>query len=164
MILSASLLYADHLPSPVPTFSPFPAPPSSPAPSPVFSPSPVASPVVALPLGHRSIKIFCSESFLKAQRSEIRAAQHRHQFELKELKVSQDIREKEWKKTEADARHRFFETHTKGPDRRIYIQDFIQRREIFYKHLEERVQKKRATYRSHSQGTGSSFGRFQESD
>lgn len=83
-----------------------------------------------------------SMEFVRAQKTELKALEHRQRFELKELKASQDARMKEWKKGEDEARHKFFDEHPKGQDRRIYIQDFMQRREALKKlFVEERIQR-----------------------
>ncbi|MBI2712728.1 MAG: hypothetical protein HYX41_07745 [Bdellovibrio sp.] len=80
--------------------------------------------------------------FIIAQKSEIKAFDHRKKFELKELKASQDRRLHEFEKTEKEARHKYFETHTKGEERRAYVQEFIKRRDAFRASLvDERTRK-----------------------
>ncbi len=80
-------------------------------------------------LGSTVNKNILIRDLIQVQRAEIKAVENRHKIELKELKISQESHEKEWKKNEDKARHQFFKTHTHGPERRSYIQDFIVRRE-----------------------------------
>jgi hypothetical protein len=80
--------------------------------------------------------------YLRAQRSEVKAIEHRNQFELKELKASQNSRRKEWEAHEKEERYKFFEAHPKGSERREYVQDFIRRRDEIQKQFsEEKAQK-----------------------
>ena len=99
--------------------------------TPLAQASPVPTPTVSAPtlvqLG-LDPKVLIKE-FQKAQKSEIKALEHRYEFELKELKASQSTRMKEWKDREEKARHLFFEQHGNGPERRLYIQDFMRRRD-----------------------------------
>ena len=82
--------------------------------------------------------------FLRAQSSEFKATKHRQELELKELKVSQTARQKEWEKHEQDARHKFFAENHRGQDRRAYIGDFMRRHRDFLQSLtDERNQKLR---------------------
>ena len=69
--------------------------------------------------------------FISAQKSEIKAFEHRKKFEVKELKSSQEKQSLEFEKKEKEARHEFFEKHSKGEERRAYVQDFIKRRDAF---------------------------------
>src|SRR5262245_31754182 len=68
------------------------------------------------------------KEFQKAQKTQLKAADHRQDLELKELKNSQKARIREWETKEKELRHAFFKEHSKGPDRRTYIQDFLTRR------------------------------------
>lgn len=70
---------------------------------------------------------------MRAQNSEIKALEHRHKLELKELKTTHKIHLQEWERNEKLDRHKYFEEHSKGPDRREYIQSFIKRREELFK-------------------------------
>lgn len=80
--------------------------------------------------------------FISAQKSEVKALDHRRRFELKELKAAQDSKLLAFEKNEKEARHAFFEKHTKGSERRTYVQDFLKRREAFKAELlEERTKK-----------------------
>ncbi len=78
--------------------------------------------------------------FQKAQLGEIRAFEHRQKFELRELKASQGARQREWEKKEREDRHKFFLDHIKGPDRRTYVGDFLERRKLFMKILSDERQ------------------------
>ena len=76
-------------------------------------------------------------NLMRTQNSEVKVLEKENRAELKALKAAQDLREKEWKKSEDQARHLFFETHVKGAERRVYIQDFLSRREKFRKDLND---------------------------
>lgn len=98
-----------------------------------------ASPTPSLTQTEFSISL---KEFVRAQKTQVQALKHRYKSELDELKASQDIRQKEWRQLENDARHKFFEEHTKGTERRTYMHDFIRRRDAFHKLLvEERVRR-----------------------
>jgi hypothetical protein len=119
-----------HAPTPQPAASPVAA---GPAPSPVPPPPELLSPAIAKKL---------LPEFQRAQASELKALEHRHKLELKELKASQAARQKDWERQEKEARHRYFAEHTKGPDRRNYIKDFMERGRNFRQLLaDERSQR-----------------------
>ena len=75
--------------------------------------------------------------FKRAQGNELRALEHRHGFELKDLKASQAVRLKEWEAKETALRHTYFSAHDKSPERRAFIKDFIERRKAFLQILVE---------------------------
>ena len=75
------------------------------------------------------------KEFKAAQAAEFKAMDHLQRSELKELKFSQAARRKEWLKKEADSRHKFFLDHAKGPDRRTYVKDYIDRRTALFQIL-----------------------------
>jgi hypothetical protein len=82
--------------------------------------------------------------FQRAQLSELKALDHRNKLENREFSAAQATRQKEWERHEQVARHRFFAEHTRGPDRRAYIRDFLERRSAFMQSLaEERAQRSR---------------------
>ncbi len=82
------------------------------------------------------------KEFTQAQRIELKALAHRQAFEWKELEASQKARKREWDKKEKEGRHQFFEEHSQGTERRTYVKDFVQRRELFTKRfMEEKKQK-----------------------
>ena len=123
-----TFLYADTTPSATPSPEP------SPSPSSQVSPKPSSVPL------NKNILL---REFLKAQKSEVRAIEHRYKYELLELKAAQDAREREWQNAETVARHKFFEAHALGPDRKNYIQDFLKRKDALHKLFnEERNQHK----------------------
>ncbi len=80
--------------------------------------------------------------FSRAQVTQVKALEHRNQFELKEFKVSQDFKFKEWKSREQEARHRFFSEHLNGTERRVYIQSYVQRRDALLNDLSSEKSKK----------------------
>ncbi len=110
---------------------------ASPLPTPFPSPSSLGSRLSVEPITAAVKEKTLLREFQKAQTSEVKAIEHRHKFELKELKASQALRLKDWEKKEQDARHQYFAVHNQGPERRAYIQDFIKRREAFRKSLTE---------------------------
>lgn len=69
------------------------------------------------------------DELVKAQRTELKALDHRHRLETQELKASQSHYLKEWDKREKEARHKFFAEHPKGAERRPYVIDFRKRGE-----------------------------------
>lgn len=75
--------------------------------------------------------------FQHAQSAELKALDHRNKLELKELKASQSARQKEWERHEKEERHKFFADHPRGPDRRAYIKDFLDRRRAFLQSLSD---------------------------
>jgi hypothetical protein len=82
------------------------------------------------------------KAFIKAQRAELRALEHRHKFELKEMKSSHGAQSKEWEARERDARHKFFEEHPKGVDRRPFVTSFLVRRKAMVVTQKEEIKKK----------------------
>lgn len=103
---------------------------SSPSPSPSIETGPGIKTKQA---GSATLK----KEFARAQASEMKALDHQCKFELKELKASQDAKQKEWRHKENEARHKFFDEHPKGSERRDYVQDFMNRRDAFTKTLAE---------------------------
>ncbi len=82
--------------------------------------------------------------FKKAQKNQLSALSHRNKMSLKEMKISQSARKKEWEQKEKEARHLFFKEHQTGPERRQYIKDFLERRQVMVNvHKEELAQLKR---------------------
>ena len=77
------------------------------------------------------------KEFRKSEGLQIRAMEHRHNLELKELKAAHAARQKEWYQREKDVRHKFFAEHTNGPDRRAFIKDFLERRKAFLKMISD---------------------------
>jgi hypothetical protein len=107
------------------------------------------------------------KEYQRAQYSELKAVEHRQKLELKELKASHGARQKEWDRRETEARHKFFAEHTNGPDRRAYIQDFIERRKSFLQLLnDERTQRtheQEVRYNSVKSDQNTHLREFQES-
>lgn len=70
-------------------------------------------------------------AFKKTLNVELKGLEHRLRGEVKELKTSQAAALKEWEKQETEARRKFFAEHSKGSEKRVYIQDFLARRKAF---------------------------------
>lgn len=68
--------------------------------------------------------------FKKAQALELKALDHRHKFQIRDLVATQKSRRKDWEKKEQEARRAYFKEHIKGPERREYVADFIKRRKL----------------------------------
>jgi len=104
-------------------------------PSVVASPAPLVSPSPSLPKVLPSLTPLqskqLSKEFAQALRTELRALEHRHKFELTELRASQAARLKEWQRNANEERRKFFTEHPRGPDRRAYVQDLMARRKAF---------------------------------
>lgn len=101
--------------------------------SPLFAQSELYRPVLAV--GETSHLVL--SKFQKAQRTELRNLDKKDKLEMKNLKSSQKLRLKKWEGDEKKARYEYFEAHVKGPDRRSYIQDFLQRREKLLQEMKE---------------------------
>ena len=106
------------------------------------------------------------KEFKIAQAAEFKAMDHLQRSELKELKFSQAARRKEWLKKEADTRHKFFLDHTQGPDRRTYVQDYIDRRSALFQILadeyKQRLQEQDVRRRSLKDEQAQKLKEFQE--
>lgn len=112
---------------------------TEPAPSPSASPSPSAAPLTTA----ESRQLLAE--FNRAQSNELAALKHRQEMELQELKAAQGARRKEWEEKEKAARRQFFSEHSKGPERRAYIKDFIERRNAFLQVLkDEKAQRQKS--------------------
>ena len=115
---------------------------------PSASPSPSSLPMVTVapspvPVSPAEAKSLLKE-YTRTLQNQLKAMEHRQKFEVNELKASQSARQKEWELKERDARHKYFAEHPKGPDRRAYVQDFLERRKAFLQILsDERIQRVR---------------------
>jgi hypothetical protein len=87
--------------------------------------------------------------FLKDQTAEIKAAEHAHKLELQELKSTQAAKWRAFEKDEKTARYQYFETHDRGPDRRAYVKDFIERRQNLKKQMAEQKAFQNSEYEKH---------------
>jgi len=74
-----------------------------------------------------------ARDFSRAQKSEVLALEHQHSLEKLELSASHRAQMNDWEKKELEKRHRFFEEHSKGPERRVFIKDFVERRNVLLK-------------------------------
>lgn len=102
-------------------------------PSPSFAQTQWYQPVLAV--GETSHLMV--SKFQKAQRAELRNLDKKDKLEQKSLKTTQKARLRKWEEDEKKARYEYFETHVKGPDRRSYIQEFLQRREKLLQEMKE---------------------------
>jgi hypothetical protein len=100
-----------------------------------------ATPAASEPLTPAQAKSLLPE-FQKAQAWELKALEHRNKLELKELKASQSARQKDWNKREREARHKYFAEHTRGPERRAYIRDFMDRQRAFRQLLADELKQR----------------------
>ena len=109
-------------------------PAATPVPHATHGPSPTPSPVATLaPAAGKTML----REFQRAQGNELKAADHQAKSATKELKASQAARQKEWERTEKEARHKFFAEHAAGAERRTYIHDFLDRRKSFLQLLSD---------------------------
>lgn len=67
------------------------------------------------------------KEFHKAQTSQLKALVHQQQLDLKELKTTLKTEFREVKAKEQAARKKYFEEHSKGPEKREYMKQFIAR-------------------------------------
>lgn len=115
-----------------------PSPPATPQASP--APSPLAE---AAPLTDKERKELRRE-FDRAQATQLKALDHRHKAELRELDAAQKARFSEWQEKEREARRAYFKEHEKGPERREYIRGLQARRLEFVGELKAEREKRKA--------------------
>lgn len=96
--------------------------------------------------------------FLHAQTSELKALSHRQSMEVKELKASQAARQSEWSNRENEARRRYFAEHKRGPERRKYVGEFMQRRKAFDQSLAEDLANRRREHEARAAAMRSEQG------
>ncbi len=80
--------------------------------------------------------------FTRAQSQDLAGLKKRQATEWKDLKAAQKARQADWDRKERDDRHKFFADHPAGPDRRAYIQDYLNRRRIFAQILSDEASQK----------------------
>lgn len=80
---------------------------------------------------------FSSEirSLRKDQKLDLKVFIHLQKSELSGFRAAQEIELKEWENGEKKKRHKFFEDHPAGAERRSYIQDFIKRRDDLHRQI-----------------------------
>ncbi len=78
-----------------------------------------------------SEKAVIYQEFRSKLREEERAFDAEEKSRRKALVRNQSDRRKEWRERERRARRAYFESHTSGPDRRHYVQDFVRRKKEF---------------------------------
>lgn len=96
------------------------------------SPSPEASPSATVSdlISTAEAETFLIE-FVKAQTTQLKALQHRNQFELSEFKASQGSKYKDWLAHEKELRKAYFESHKTGAEQREYIKFYRQRLKVY---------------------------------
>ncbi len=75
------------------------------------------------------------KSLRKDQKLDLKVFIHLQKSELSGFRATQEIDLKEWEAGEKKKRHRFFEDHMAGAERRSYIQDFIRRRDDLHRQI-----------------------------
>lgn len=93
--------------------------------SPQIQPSPRMIPI------SREEKARIYSEFKKKLVEEEREFEKQEKTRRRELVRSQNERRREWREREKRARREFFESHTSGPERRHYVQDFVKRKKEF---------------------------------
>ena len=71
------------------------------------------------------------QEFRKRLQEEEKMMEADEKAKRKGLVRHQSERRREWRETERRARRAFFQSHTSGPQRRHYVQDFVRRRKEF---------------------------------
>ena len=71
------------------------------------------------------------QEFQKAQMTEVKAIEHRNRVELQEFRILQKGRLKDWEKEHTEERRKFFRDHSKGADKRQFVQDVMSKRDAF---------------------------------
>jgi hypothetical protein len=69
------------------------------------------------------------KNLLKDQKLDLKVFLHLQKSDFTSFKAEQDVKLKEWESKEKKERHNFFGEHPAGAERRVYIQDFMRRRD-----------------------------------
>lgn len=132
-----------------------PSPSSTPNPSPVSSPSALntnagisieASQKVEFPVNEEEKKKLLKE-YKKAFSEEEKAFDHQERSAMKEFSAVQSAKVRTWNAQEKSARHSFFKSTTKGPERRKYIQDYIARKKSFDQSVKDENQVMKSSWK-----------------
>jgi len=97
----------------------------SPTQEPVIQPTPSSVPIT------REEKARIYSEFKRKLTEEEREFEKQEKIKRRDLVRMQNERRKEWREKERRARRDFFESHTSGPERRHYVQDFVKRKKEF---------------------------------
>jgi hypothetical protein len=97
----------------------------SPSEEPVIQPTPSLVPIT------REEKARIYSEFKRKLTEEERDFEKQEKSIRRELVKMQNERRKDWREKERKARRDFFESHTSGPERRHYVQDFVKRKKEF---------------------------------
>jgi hypothetical protein len=89
---------------------------------------PVATPVA--PLTDVEKKSLHAE-FKKALSNERSALQHQERSALRELRVAQSQKQRQWREEQKTARRKYFDEHKSGPERREYVQAYLKKKQDF---------------------------------
>lgn len=130
---SAGAVGTIHAPSPAgsPGMSPSAAPATSPVGDPKSTtPSVEGTAAATYPLTEKDKKTLLSE-YNRAQANEEKALRHLQRSQMKELTAAQSQRVRTWHEEQKNARRDFFDKHLSGPERREYVQGYIQRKKDF---------------------------------
>ena len=69
--------------------------------------------------------------FKRAQNDEDRAMEHQEKSSTRELNAAQSAALKSWRYEEKKVRRQYFEQHLSGPERRHYVQGYLERKKAF---------------------------------
>ncbi|MFZ9594541.1 MAG: hypothetical protein ACO3A2_00490 [Bdellovibrionia bacterium] len=125
----------------------------------IFSPCGIvlsSSAYAQLSSGVQAHENYFYKEFTKTQRIEFRALEHQQKLDWKEFKTLLERKQKEWEAHEKKQRKQYFTDHPQWSERRVYIQDFLKRREEFRKSLDaeraEKLQDQRVALKTFREG------------
>lgn len=90
--------------------------------------APVATPIAPLTdSDKRSLQV----EFKRALSNERSALQHQERSALRELRVAQNQKQRQWREEQKTARRKYFDEHMSGPERREYVQTYLKKKQDF---------------------------------
>jgi hypothetical protein len=111
---------------------------ASPEPWPSFAPSPVPEKLDA-----KGVRAF-RRNFRKRLEEERSVLKREQSRQKKEGDAQRSARRKEWDRVQKDARRKFFSENLHGPERRRYVQEFLEQRRNFYDQLKSEEKREKA--------------------
>lgn len=71
------------------------------------------------------------KEYAKAKKNSFSAFSHQNKSYVKQLQASQERALRAWRNEEKAKRHQYFLDHHSGPDRRVYVQEYIQKKKEY---------------------------------
>lgn len=107
---------------------------ASSAPAPSGAPASVDSTASQLSVAEK--KNLLSE-FKKARSNAEKAMKHQEQSQVKELQAAQSMQSKQWREREKKIRRDFFDAHLSGPERRQFVQEYLDKKSKYDQSLKD---------------------------